>query len=671
MSEKRPITADDLYRMHWVSDPAVSPKTGAVAYISKTVNDQHGGYTSHIRLISPDGREDTPFTAGEQDASPAWSPDGSKLAFLRKKGDARQVWVMPAHGGEAQAVTELKHGVSAFKWAPDGSALLLRAEAPSADEAVGAEDPGAQAEKAGKDKQPDEKIIHRIKYKADGAGLWNDRRTHLFVHDIAASACTPVTSGDFDVSSFHWSPDGSRIIYTATHASASFPDPDLRLTNDLFVAERDGGNVRQLTNGRLSIGPIAYTPDGSHILMLADDLNCGFATLTRIYLIPAEGGEARACYEDLDVQLGHACVGDMRAGAGSPPVFSEDGKYVFLQLSEDGGVKVARFALDGSDYEIIAGGDREIYQFALATEGRLILASSDTLHPGDLFAFDMANGEETRLTDCNKELFSELVLSEPEVFRFEASDGWPIQGWIMKPVGFKEGSKVPAILEIHGGPQAMYGCTFMHEFQLLAAAGFAVFYTNPRGGHGYGQVHVNTVRGDYGGRDYQDLMDAVDYVLSAYDYIDDARLGVTGGSYGGFMTNWIVGHTDRFQAAVTQRSICNWVSFYGVSDIGYYFTEDQIWGNPWDDLEKLWKHSPIAYVKQVNTPLLILHGEQDLRCPIEQGEQLFVALKRLGKEAQFIRFPGADHNLSRSGNPHLRTRRLTHIVRWFEEHIEH
>ncbi|GIP28070.1 putative peptidase YuxL [Paenibacillus sp. J23TS9] len=662
MSEKRVMTAEDLHRMQWVSDPAVSPENGATAYILKSVNTKHGGYITQIRLIHPDGSGDVPFTAGEQDGTPQWSPDGSHLAFLRKKGDARQVWLLPAHGGEAQAVTELKHGVSAYKWSPDGTALLLKAEAPDEIEETNA----AKDEP----KLPEEKIIDRIRYKADGTGLMGSRRTHLFVFDIAAKSSKQITSGAFDVGSFAWSPDGAQIAYTAELPTEDITDPDLRPTNDLYVTDREGSAARQLTDGKISIGYVGYTPDGQSILMLADDMSCGYATLTRIYLIPAVGGEYRALYTDLDIQIGHSCVSDMRSGAGTPPVYSQDKQSVYIQVSQNGRVEIARFALNGSDFEIIAGGDREIYQFALTPNGGLIFAAADPLHPGDLFRMELASGTETRLTECNQELWSELELSEPEEFQFRAGDGWPMQGWIMKPTGFQEGSKVPGVLEIHGGPQVMYGHTFMHEFQLLAAAGFAVFYTNPRGGHGYGQDHVNTVRGDYGGRDYQDLMDFTDYVLETYTYVDGSRLGVTGGSYGGFMTNWIVGHTDRFQAAVTQRSISNWLSFYGVSDIGYHFTEDQIWGNAWDDLEKLWKHSPLAYVKNVNTPLLILHGEQDMRCPIEQGEQMFVALKRLGKKTQLIRFPGADHNLSRSGNPHLRTRRLSHIVRWFEENIE-
>ena len=259
-------------------------------------------------------------------------------------------------------------------------------------------------------------------------------------------------------------------------------------------------------------------------------------------------------------------------------------------------------------------------------------------------------------------------LSSPEAIEFEGADGWKVNGWIMKPIGYEEGKKYPLILEIHGGPHAMYGNTYFNEFQILAAEGFAVLYVNPRGSHGYGQKFVNAVRGDYGGNDYQDLMCAVDYALDNFDYIDSERLGVTGGSYGGFMTNWIVGHTNRFKAAVTQRSISNWISFYGVSDIGYYFTDWQILADL-NEIEKLWDHSPLKYVDHVETPLLILHGENDFRCPIEQAEQLFIALKHRKKETKFVRFPESNHELSRSGKPALRINRLEYIRDWFLKYL--
>jgi dipeptidyl aminopeptidase/acylaminoacyl peptidase len=281
----------------------------------------------------------------------------------------------------------------------------------------------------------------------------------------------------------------------------------------------------------------------------------------------------------------------------------------------------------------------------------------------------MTNGEQRQLTNVNEEFLKEVELSKAEPISWKAPDGWELHGWIMKPIGFEEGNKYPLVLEIHGGPHAMYANTYFHEFQMLAASGFVVLFTNPRGSHGYGQEFVNAVRGDYGGKDYLDIMSAVDYVLETFDFIDENRMGVTGGSYGGFMTNWIVGHTNRFKAAVTQRSISNWLSFYGVSDIGYFFSEWEVEGDLIDNAEKLWNHSPLKYVKNINTPLLILHGERDFRCPIEQAEQLYVALKRQKKPTKFVRFPEANHELSRSGNPKLRVDRLNYIKDWFVEHL--
>ncbi|MFL6561048.1 MAG: alpha/beta hydrolase family protein, partial [Bacillus sp. (in: firmicutes)] len=315
-------------------------------------------------------------------------------------------------------------------------------------------------------------------------------------------------------------------------------------------------------------------------------------------------------------------------------------------------------------------GEQHVYGLSLHSDSQKALAAiSKPDQIGDIYLLSL-NGDGTieKLTNVNEPALNELILSKPETFEFKGADGCNVQGWLMKPVNFEEGKKYPLILEIHGGPHAMYGDTFMNEFQILAGKGYVVLYVNPRGSHGYGQEFVNAVRGDYGNGDYQDIMLAVDYVVDQYDFIDETRLGVTGGSYGGFMTNWIVGHTNRFKAAVTQRSISNWISFYGVSDIGYYFSEWQI-GADLSDLETLWKHSPLAYIKNVETPLLILHSEKDYRCPIEQAEQLFIALKRLGKETKFVRFPEENHELSRSGKPSLRKDRLNYIVDWFEGYI--
>ncbi len=362
-------------------------------------------------------------------------------------------------------------------------------------------------------------------------------------------------------------------------------------------------------------------------------------------------------------------VGDTRLGSSEAgPVWSEDNESIYFVGSDNGTVSLYETDLEGN-LKIRYSDNNHLFGFSYNPDTKsFILGISLPTDPCNFYKLS-ADGTLEQLTDVNKTFISEIALSSPEEITFTSSDGLEIQGWLLRPYGFQEGKKYPFVLEIHGGPHAMYGQTFFHELQLLAAKGYVVLYTNPRGSHGYGQEFVNGVRENYGKGDYHDLMEAVDYCLEQYSFIDENRLGVTGGSYGGFMTNWIVGHTNRFKAAVTQRSISNWLSFYGVSDIGFFFTKWEHGVNLMEDPTELWDISPLKYAENVETPLLILHGEKDYRCPIEQGEQLFITLKHLNKEVEFIRFPNANHELSRSGNPTLRVARLDNICRWFEKYL--
>lgn len=673
MGSKRKVTAEDLYSFRWVSDPAVCPVSRSIAYVCQSVSDDRENYRSHIRLLTIDGAEDRSFTNGGplapegQDTAPAWSPDGNRLAFLRKSDQGRQIWIIPREGGEARQITRLPRGVNSFAWSPDGTHLLFTAKVaadPELDELTPEEENKRWASRV--------RVVTRSKPKADGAGLWDHRRSHLFVLDLETEQTRQITDGDYDVHEPVWSPDGRQIAFLAKIAKDPSEDIDLQLMNDLFLIDRDGGEPRRLTDTSWAISQASFSPDGKLIAFFGHDRAYEGATQTALYTISAEGGAAACLTEGFDVLLGNAAISDMRSHLRTPPpLFSADGRSIYALVSIAGSVQVCQFPLDGGGKpEALTEGAREVYQFAITKDERyLVIAVTDPLLPGDLYRVDLHTGEEVRLTAANDAFLEQIEWSSPEAFEFKASDGVTVHGWVMRPAGFEAGRRYPAILEIHGGPHAMYSHSFFHEFQLLAAQGYAVLYTNPRGSFGYGQTFVNGCRGDYGGRDYQDLMEAVDYAADHFDFIDKERLGITGGSYGGFMTNWAVGHTDRFRAAVTQRSISNWLSFYGVSDIGYFFTEGEIVGNPWEDTEKLWKHSPLAYVSNIRTPLLILHGEQDLRCPIEQAEQLYVALKRSGKETELVRFPGASHELSRSGNPGLRVERLNRIVEWFERHI--
>ncbi|MEI7027704.1 S9 family peptidase [Paenibacillus sp. y28] len=666
MTVKRRITADDLYRFSWIGDPAVSPDGTRIAYASRTVNQARDGYRTYIRLAAADGSADRAFTSGTLDSAPAWSPDGSRLAFLRKQDKLQQVWTIPADGGEASILTPPGYTVSSFSWSPDGQELLFRGREVSLQEQCGRMD---KSEPAG---APEVIVVDCTKWRADGDGIWDGRCTGLFVLDLATLEARPAVSGEserLDIAASVWSPSGGQIAFAAK-IPEGIAGPGLTLKHALFVVGRQGGRPRRLTAPEYVVQQLAFTPDEAQLAFVAHDRRLGGATHNELYTIPVSGGRVASLSEGTDLHIGNAAVSDMRSGDSAPLVMSCDGASFYTLASYQGSVQLYRFSAAGGTAEPLTQGEREVYSFSGRPEnGAFIVASAHALSPGDLYRLDLTTGKEVRLTESNDALLMELELQQPEPLWTTAPDGGDLHGWFLKPIGVRAGESYPAVLEIHGGPHAMYGSTFMHEFQLLAAQGYGVIYANPRGSLGYGQRFADACRGDYGGGDYMDVMAAVDYAVKQYPDIDRSRIGVTGGSYGGFLTNWIVGHTSRFRAAVTQRSISNWLSFYGVSDIGSYYTEEEIGGNPWEHAAALWKHSPLSYVHAVETPLLILHGEQDLRCPIEQAEQLYMALKKLGKTVQFVRFPGASHELSRSGHPRLRVERLNRIAGWFESHL--
>jgi dipeptidyl aminopeptidase/acylaminoacyl peptidase len=650
---KRKVLTEDLYGYQWISDPSVCPVTGSVAYVHTMIDKEKNKYRKHIRLITLDGSQGGQFTYGDKDEFPAWSHDGSELAFLRTTDIGRQLWHIPVYGGEAKQLTHAKNGIESFNWSPDGNFIAFTTRV--------SEEPENDAFSGNKTHEQAQ-VFTRTSLKTEGMGVWDRLYSHIFILDLRRVQIKQVTTGAFNAIKPFWSPDGRQLSFLT--------DPDINSFSDIMSLNLNDGNMIKLTVSTLSISQASYSPDGKRIVFIGNDRLYGSATQNHLFFVPAEGG-APSCITGIqDVQIGNLALSDMRAASASPsPLFSAEGSSVYVLGSLHGNVQVFRFSMDGT-YGEVTQGDRDIYQYAITSDGRYIVAaSSDPSHPGDLYRIDTHTNEELRLTNSNDELLGQLDISLPEPFWLEASDGWNVQGWIMKPISMEEGKKYPMILQIHGGPHALYANSYSHEFQTLTSQGYVVLYTNPRGSFGYGQSFVNACRGDFGGHDYQDLMDAVDHVLSTCDFVDETRLGVMGGSYGGFMTNWIVGHTNRFRAAVTDRSISNWLSFYGTSDIGISYTEGEIEGNPWDDVEKLWRHSPLAYVKQIETPLLILHGENDLRCPIEQAEQFYVALKRLGKVTQLVRFPNSNHAMLRNGAPSLRIERLNQIIGWFENYI--
>lgn len=645
-----------------VGEVDLSPDGSKYAFVETKIDKDKHEYVSHIFVGHVIGGEPVQWTYGDvRDTSPKWSPDGKYISFVSTRSGKSQIYLLSAEGGEARQLTNCKNGARNPIWSHDSSTILFTTSLA----------PNQQITDINNQKKDEKKalepmVVERIRYKSDSVGFLDDKRQHLALINVKTMQLTQLTEGDFDYTPGCWSPDGTQITFSADLTD----EPDFNLVSDVYILSIADKSVNKLTNSNGVFGEVTWSPDGTFIAMIGHEKEYDSATLSKIWIYDVLNKELRCLTANWDVQIGDVAIGDFHSGNSNPGIiWTDDSKGFYFVMSDHGNTGVYYGSIEGEMYPSLLE-NQHIYTLSVDSKNhKAVVGISTPTHPGDLYLIDLSTGELKQLTYSNDHFLANIELSSAEPITFKAPDGWDIHGWVMKPVFFEEGKLYPTILEVHGGPHAMYANTYFHEFQVLTAKGYAVVFTNPRGSHGYGQEFVDAVRGDYGGRDYLDVMAAAEYAETHLNFVDKSRLGITGGSYGGFMTNWIVGHTNKFKAAVTQRSISNWLSFYGVSDIGYFFSGWEVKGDLVTDAEKLWKHSPLRYVENIETPLLILHGEKDYRCPIEQAEQLFIALKKQKKPTKFVRFPGANHELSRSGNPKLRIDRLNHIKDWFVEYL--
>lgn len=654
------LVPDDLYRFTWLSHVCFVPDSNLVAFNTKTVTEDHQDYRMQICVTDVLTGLTRSFTQGNHHDR-ILSAGRKGIYFLSDRVQETQVFHLPKDGGEARQLTHLDGGLVMAKLSFDENKLLLTRKIWPNDHAH---------EKKTETTIATSYKVSRINYKADGDGLWDGSFLQMFVMDLPTGAMEPITEVGYDVESFAWSPKGDFIAYVAKKDADSF-----RFTNDLYVVDLTTKETRCLTKGDLQLETHSFSPDGTRIVCYGNDFSRTGATQTTLYTCLVDGSEEmhRFVSDDFLYDIAAQGMSDMRGHEALPsPLFMDNGLAVLAPCSIEGAVSLARFSLAG-DVQVVVGGKREIYTYDYDAKGNNVaFLATDPCIANELFVVDVTNKHERQLTDVNAWMQDRQV-AVVEEFTSHSSFGRDLQAWIMMPTIPQTNEKTPVILEVHGGPHAMYSYSFFFEFQLLATQGYAVVFGNPRGSSGYGQEFVDACRGDYGGGDYEDVLTILDSALVRYTNLDNVRVGLTGGSYGGFMTNWIVSHTDRFKAAVTQRSISNWISFYGVSDIGYFFTQWEMKYNTketqWGDIDRLWKHSPLRYAANVTTPLLILHGEDDLRCPIEQAEQWYTVLTSLGKEVSFIRFPKSSHDLSRTGKPGLRVQRYESIMNWFVRYV--
>ena len=687
-TDKRPITPEDLWNFRLIRECRISPDGTRVLYSLERFDRDKRRAFQNLWIVPTDGSaEPRPFTVGDhRDSAPRWSPDGRRVAFLSNRLDKKtKLFVIPADGGEAEAVTDMDGDYAHPCWSPDGRHIafeLLADDPPDGDTVV-----------AGDDGKPDRVYRHvtRLSYKADGKGWLPRERRHIWVVDLsplsaggrgdggegARPACRRLTDGPFDHVDPCWSPDGRELVVAANRNERT----ELNSTRiDLWRVALDG----TLTLIPTPAGPKekpSWSPDGKWIAYIGhDDPDCGWGEKNpQIVIVRPDGAEVRQITRS-DVYRGNCTIGDLTGlSEPVPPTWTQRGTAVVFQESAFGATTVVEVPLtaDSRRHLTVEGvcGDYSIASADPAGRAAMVISG-----PGEPSTLRIISTVPYRVAveplppptvDPNGDfakLFRIAMTASGSVLTEDATD--TVAHWIIGPPDFDPTKKHPAVLAIHGGPRTQYGHTFYHEFQCLAAAGYVVMYTNPRGSQGYGEEHAAAIRDAWGTVDYDDLMAATDY-LAALPYVDASRLGVIGGSYGGYMVNWIIGHTDRFAAAVTDRCVSNLVSFFGSSDIGWELRREFFRRWPWQDTAKLWERSPIAYADNFKTPTLIVHSENDDRCPLEQAQQMFTALQARGVPSEMLVFPDESHGMSRGGRPDRRVARLKRILAWFDRFLKH
>ena len=668
---KRKFTAEDFMKFKFAYDPQLSVDGSKILYVLSTTEEEK--YLPNIWMHDLNDGTDRQFTFGNSDERPRWSPNGKEIAFLSKRNGKKQLFVIPACGGEARPVAEFRYGLGDAAWSPCGGYIAFTATSNEGQTVCDLlkleEDDKDKAEKKAATVVVE---VDRLKFKMNGlpfVGLRGKKKKHIYVVNVATGDIEQITDGEFEESSPVWAPCGKGLVFESHRAADADHKPRIM---DLWYVTLEDKKLTKLTTSQGPNRLPTFNADGSMMAFLGNTLEYDSATNNTLYIRNNKTGEIREVTPDYDRSLGMAHGSDMKLGAPIPgPIWSKCGNYVYTVTTDLGQTHLLKIEIATGDVTPITSGNIQVTGYSINIEtATAAISYSNATQPGDIGLVNLADGSVKRCTEVNKEILEECFISMPEEFWYKGAEDWDVQGWIMKPYGFKEGVKYPMVLEVHGGPHSAYAENFFYEFQVLCAAGYVVLYTNPRGSQGYGQLFADAVRGDYGGNDYNDLMLAVDYAINL-PYVDKARMAVTGGSYGGFMTNWVVGHTNRFKVAVTMRSISNWVSFFGVSDIGYHFGPSEIGCTPWGNIAKMWDASPLKYVENVKTPLLFIHGEEDIRCPIEQADQFYVFLKTLNQcDLKFNRYPKENHELSRSGQPNRRVHRLNAVKDWFNAYIE-
>jgi dipeptidyl aminopeptidase/acylaminoacyl peptidase len=657
---QRPITIDDHFQIREVEGPKLSPDAQWVAYTVKTPSLKEDNSEQRIWMVPFAGGEAVPLTAeGVSSGNPRWSPDGKYLAFLSARQEGKtQVWLLNRIGGEAQRLTETPQDVDTFEWSPDSKRLCLILRDPTTEELEAAKK--KDDDKEGEDKPAQKKknktqkpwVIDRLQFKVDEVGYLDRRRTHLYIFDLATKKLTQITSGDYDDSDPAWSPDGAQLAFTSNRTS----DPDRNYNNDIWTVAAGntgkGAHPTQLTTNPGDDHAPTWSPDGKWIAYVTQTEPKLFEYATRhLAVSPATGGEAKILTRSLDRN-----VDQIR--------FATDSKSLYFIADDDGTQNVCRIAITGGEVTRPIGGRVMVYSYSLAKSGEIAAQIDKMDRPSEVYALPASGGAPKQITHTNDALISQLKLSPGEYVHFKSQDGTTVSGYLYKPLDYTPGKKVPTLLRPHGGPVWAWYAEFQPDIQLFAANGYAVLLPNPRGSSGYGQKYCQAIFADWGNKDYQDDMAFVDFAVEQ-GIADPDKLGVGGWSYGGISTDFIIGQTTRFKAAISGAGEALNTALYGHDQ--YQKDYETELGRPWEN-EALWdKLSPFYKVAKITTPTLFMGGNIDWNVPILGGEQMYQALKSLGRETELVVYPDEYHEFK---TPSHMKDRLQRYLAWYAHYVK-
>ncbi|MBI4312395.1 MAG: S9 family peptidase [Chloroflexi bacterium] len=646
----RGYQVEDLFRLKTVADPQISSDGRRIAYVVTEIDAKADGYRSAIWVAEDSAAPRQLTSGGKSDAQPRWSPDGRYLAFLSNRaGNANQLYLLPMTGGDPAKLTELPRGVNEIAWSPRSDAIAFTSRTGGAQAAAG--------------QTPPPRVITSFKHKVNGQGFSDGSRLHVFVLSLEGGQPKQLTDGDWDDAQIAWSPDGGEIAFI----SARHERRDWDSAEDVWTVPVASGAARRLTKGQGAFAAPAFSPDGKTIAFTGvGDPEDTAGKNSRVWVVPAQGGELR----DLTARFTRSIVaGPLAPGAPPAPVqWAADGRSILARVHDGADTHLYRFSLRDGGAARVLGGERCVTAFSAANNGAMACLITSQTTPPEVYRTDARGSEEARVSDANDALTSELRFPEIEPLRVALPGGAAIEGWVIKPLDMQRGKTYPLALDIHGGPHA----AFQHQFQgsyplALASHGCGVVQMNPQGSTGWGEEFARSLHGGRGERDFPELMAAVDQVI-AQGWVDTDRLGVTGYSYGGYMTGWAVTHTNRFKAAVWGAGVANLYTMFAHTDSTVQrYAENG--GDPWSMREQYLRLSPISYVQNAKTPILLMHGEADLRCNTIQSDEFFTALRYHGVEAVLVRYPGEHHGFRQQGKPSNRLDYDQRLMAWFGERL--